>query len=144
MREAIRLAKLAGEKGDVPVGAVIVKDNRVIGRGYNEMEQLKDPTAHAEVIAITSAARTLGNWRLDDATLYVTLEPCPMCAGAILLSRISCCVFGAKDERMGSLGSRYSIKGEKLEVIDGVFEKECSSLIQEFFIKLRRYEKEEE
>ncbi|MCS5611195.1 MAG: nucleoside deaminase, partial [Candidatus Poribacteria bacterium] len=95
MREALRLAKCAFREYEVPVGAVVVKDGRIIGRGYNQRERLKDPTAHAEILAITSAANTLEDWRLNDSILYVTKEPCPMCAGAIINSRISQLIFGA-------------------------------------------------
>lgn len=142
MYEALKQAKIAQENDEVPVGAVVVLDNRIIGRGYNQMETLQDATAHAEIIAITSASRTVGNWRLNGATVYVTLEPCPMCAGAILLSRISRCVFGAKDTRLGSCGSVYDIRSRKIEVVCGILEEECKLLIEEFFRGIRDEEEE--
>jgi tRNA(adenine34) deaminase len=137
MGEAVKEAELALEKKEVPVGAIIVLDNKIIGRGHNRIESLNDPTAHAEIIAITSAANTLNNWRLNDAIIYVTVEPCPMCAGAIMLARISKCVFGIADPRAGGLVSSYKIKTPKLEVIPGVLEPMCKSLMEEFFKKLR-------
>ncbi|MDI6840733.1 MAG: tRNA adenosine(34) deaminase TadA [bacterium] len=138
MREALKEARVAKEKEEVPVGAVVILNDRIIGRGHNQVERLKDPTAHAELIAITSAANTLNNWRLDNATLYVTVEPCPMCAGAILLARISRCVFGISDPRVGSLGTVYNIKSPELEVISGVLEPNCKHILKGFFDNLRK------
>ena len=138
MREALLEAQLAKEEKEVPVGAVVVQAGKIIGRGHNRVETLKDPTAHAEIIAITSACNTLGDWRLSNSTLYVTLEPCPMCAGAILISRIKRCVFGAKDEKLGSFGSVYSIKSSEIDITSGILESECKALIRTFF-KVRRH-----
>ena len=105
MREAVAEAQLAAEAGEVPVGAVVVRDGRALGRGHNQVETLRDPTAHAEVVAIGAAAATVADWRLDGATLYVTLEPCTMCCGAILLARLQSVVFGASDPRAGAVVS---------------------------------------
>lgn len=138
MKAAIAEAELARDEGETPVGAVVVLNDKIIGRGHNRVEALNDPTAHAEIIAITSACTFLSDQRLKDATLYVTLEPCPMCAGAIMLSRIKRCVYGAPDPIMGSLGSRYNIRRPELEVLDGVFSEECSKLLKEFFKKKRQ------
>lgn len=138
MKAAIAEAELARDEGEIPVGAVVVLNDKIIGRGHNRVEALNDPTAHAEIIAITSACTFLSDQRLKDATLYVTLEPCPMCAGAIMLSRIKRCVYGAPDPIMGSLGSRYEIRRPELEVLDGVFSEECSKLLKEFFKKKRK------
>ena len=112
MMEALELAKLAEEAGDVPVGALVVRDGRVLGRGFNRREAACDPTAHAEVLALREAAETDGIWRLDGATLYVTLEPCPMCAGAIVNSRIARLVFGAMDPKGGACGSLFDIPSD--------------------------------
>ncbi len=139
MKGALHEAELAMKEGEVPVGAVVVLEGKIIGRGHNRIEGLKDPTAHAEIIAITSACNFISKWRLVGATIYVTLEPCPMCAGAIMLSRISRCVFGTTDPIMGAFGSVYDIKSPKLEVLGGVLNRECLSLIQDFF-KTRREE----
>jgi len=109
MAEALRQAMMALEDNEVPVGAIIVKDGRVIGRAHNQRERLGDPTAHAEMIAITQAAEHAGNWRLEGCTMYVTLEPCPMCAGAIVLARLPRLVFGARDPKAGAAGSIYDI-----------------------------------
>ena len=124
--------------GEVPVGAIIVKDNKIIGQGYNQKELLKDPTAHAEMIAISAAASTLNDWRLDSATMYVTKEPCPMCSGAIINSRVKNLIFGAYDEKKGCCGSLYQLCGDsRLEsstsVRGGIEEEICSSIIKEFF-----------
>ena len=142
MMKAIRLAETAFSKNEIPVGAVIVKNNSIIGQGYNQKELLKDPTAHAEIIAITSAASTEGDWRLNDCTLYVTKEPCPMCAGAIINARISRLVFGAYDDKKGCCGSLYQLCGDKrldslTTVRGGVEEETCSLLLKEFFKKHR-------
>ena len=104
IKQAIRLAEIGARLEEIPVGAVVVKENNVIGRGYNQRESLKDPTAHAEMIAITAAANTIGDWRLTDCTLYVTKEPCPMCAGAIINSRLKMVIFGTYDEEKGCGG----------------------------------------
>ena len=138
MNEALRLAGKAYREGEIPVGAVIVQKNKIIGRGYNQRERLKDPTAHAEILAITAAAGTLEDWRLTDCTLYVTKEPCSMCAGAIINSRIRLLVFGAYDEEKGCCGSLYQLCGDrrldsKTAVKGGVEEEKCTAILQEFF-----------
>ena len=138
MNEALGLAGKAYREGEIPVGAVIVQKNKIIGRGYNQRERLKDPTAHAEILAITAAAGTLEDWRLTDCTLYVTKEPCPMCAGAIINSRMRLLVFGAYDEEKGCCGSLYQLCGDrrldsKTAVKGGVEEEKCTAILQEFF-----------
>ncbi len=146
MRQALREAQGAYEKGEVPIGCVIVKDGKIIGRGRNHMETLQDPTAHAEILAIGAAAGALKNWRLEGCTIYVSLEPCPMCAGAILNSRLSKVVYGSKDKRLGALGSTYDILeknpiNREVEVAGGVLGDESLGLIQDFFQDLRRKSK---
>ena len=143
MKEALTEAKKALAKDEVPVGAVVVYDERIIGRGHNLVETLQDPTAHAEMLAITAAANSLASWRLEETTLYVTLEPCSMCTGAILMSRIPDVVYGATDPRYGACGSAVQIaQNENLDIrtnlTGGVLEKECSQLLKDFFVKLRR------
>jgi tRNA(adenine34) deaminase len=130
MRLAIRQAEEAAEAGDVPVGAVIVRNNQVIARAHNQTELLKDPTAHAEMIAITQAAAAVGDWRLTGCALYVTKEPCPMCAGAITLARIPAVFFGAYDPQNTGNMKTAEVKG-------GVLEEECKELLQNFFKTLR-------
>ena len=142
MEEAIRLAARAAEAGEVPVGAVIVKDGRVLARAHNQVETLRDATAHAEMIAITQAAEALENWRLEGAELYVTLEPCPMCAGALVLSRVARIVYGADDPIAGACGSVFNIVDEKrlnhrIPVVKGVLGGRCGALLREFFKKRR-------
>ncbi len=131
MRMALREARLAEDAGDVPIGAVIVRADVVIGRAHNQVELLKDPTAHAEMIAITQAAAAVGDWRLTDVVLYVTKEPCPMCAGAIGLARIPRVVFGAPDPERGGI---LSVK----EIVRGVLEEDCRAVLQGFFKALRK------
>ena len=143
MLEAIRLAEIAYEKDEIPVGAIVVRDNKVIGRGYNQRELLKDPTAHAEVLAITAAANTIEDWRLIDCTLYVTKEPCAMCAGAIINSRIKSVIFGCYDAERGYCGSIADLCGDPrlkndITVRGGVKEQICLSLIQDFFKTKRK------
>ena len=138
MFEAFKLAEKAFSLDEVPVGAVVVCFDRIIGKGYNQRESLSDPTAHAEILAITAAANTLENWRLSECTMYVTKEPCTMCAGAIINSRIKRLVFGSYDNKKGACGSLYQICGDKrLEsntvVKGGVMESQCSSILKEFF-----------
>ena len=138
MINALHLAERAYMEGEIPVGAVVVHNNKIIGRGYNQRERLKDPTAHAEILAITAAAGTLEDWRLTDCTLYVTKEPCSMCAGAIINSRLDQLVFGAYDEKKGCCGSLYQLCGDrrlesKTAVRGGVEEEKCLVLLQEFF-----------
>lgn len=142
MQKAIGEAKKAWEHADVPIGAVIVKDGNIIGRAHNQVEQLQDPTAHAEILAITSACNTIGNNLLDNCVLYVTVEPCMMCTGAIILARIKTIVFGAFETKSGACGSVYHIPGEgKLnhspEVISGIMEEECKELMKRFFSSKR-------
>ncbi len=142
MVQALQQARHAMLNNEVPVGAVIVKDQQVVGRGYNQREGLNDPTAHAEILAITAAANTLNEWRLKDCILYVTKEPCPMCAGAIVMSRFKMVVFGCYDEEMGCCGSLYQLcgdprLGQKIAVKGGVLEEQCLELIQDFF-KVKR------
>ncbi len=142
MKQAIREAEKAFEQDEVPVGAVVVYENRVIGRGYNQMERLQDPTAHAEMIALTAAANHLQSRRLEGCTLYVSLEPCAMCAGAIVLSRIPTLVFGAFDPKAGACGTLYNIVEDKRlnhnpHVITGVCDKESEQLLRGFFGRVR-------
>jgi tRNA(adenine34) deaminase len=145
MRFALQEAQKAYDKDEVPVGAVVVYEDRIIGRGHNLVESLQDPVAHAEILALTAAANTLASWRLDEAILYVTLEPCIMCTGAVLLSRVSTIVYGAADPRYGACGSRLNIADSaeldvRAVVISGVLHQECSSLLKAFFLKLRQKE----
>ncbi|MFC1541813.1 tRNA adenosine(34) deaminase TadA [Candidatus Latescibacterota bacterium] len=142
MKIAFAEAEKSLELSETPVGAVIVKDGKIIGRGGNRVETLKDPTAHAEIIAIGAACDTTGYERLLDTVMYVTLEPCAMCAGAIVLARIPTLVYGAKDPERGACGSHYNICRDKslnhmVEVIPGVMEQECSGILNEFFKYIR-------
>ncbi|MCC9609662.1 tRNA adenosine(34) deaminase TadA [Blastopirellula sp. JC732] len=144
MHQALELAEQAAREKEVPVGAIIVHDNRVIAAAYNQRETLHDPTAHAEMIAITQAAESLQNWRLEECTLYVTLEPCPMCAGAILQARIPTVVFGAVDPKAGAVTSLYSLLNDsrlnhRCEVIPGILAPQCGAVLTEFF-RARRAE----
>ena len=143
MAEALRQAAAALDDDEVPVGAVIVQDGRVIGRAHNQRERLGDPTAHAEMIAITQAAASVGNWRLENCTMYVTLEPCPMCAGAMVLARLPRLVFGARDPKAGAVGSIYDIPRDPklnhvVDVTGGVREQECGDILTEFFRRKRQ------
>ncbi|NOZ04414.1 MAG: nucleoside deaminase [FCB group bacterium] len=138
MAEAIRLAEKAYDLGEIPVGAIVIHRNKIIGRGYNQRESLKDPTAHAEIIALSAAANTMNDWRLNDCILYVTKEPCSMCAGAIINARLKMVVFGCYDEKMGCCGSLYQLCGDRrlgpaIAVKGGVEEQRCALLIQDFF-----------
>jgi len=142
MRLALIQAELAFERGEVPIGAIVVHKGEVIASAYNEKEQRKDPTAHAEVIAIQRAAEVLGSWRLTDAILYVTLEPCPMCAGAIIQSRLKRIVYGCADLKGGATGSvmnvlDYTLWNHRVDVVAGVLEEECSEILKLFFRRLR-------
>ena len=142
MSEALKQAREAARSDEVPVGCVIVYERRIIARGHNQIERLKDPTAHAEMIALTSAANYLGGKWLNDAVIYVTIEPCSMCAGALVLSRIKRLVFGAKDPKTGACGSVLNIVNNKklnhrVKVQGGVLAKECGALLTEFFKKRR-------
>lgn len=142
MSEALRLAVAAGDAGEVPVGAVIVHQGRMIAAAHNQREQLRDPTAHAEMIAITQAADAVGGWRLDGCTLYVTLEPCPMCAGAVLQARLPRVVYGAADPKAGAVQSLYRMLGDirlnhRSEVLGGVLAAQASTLLSDFFARQR-------
>ena len=142
MEFALKEAEQALSEYEVPIGAVIVWDNKIIGRGHNQIERLQDPTAHAEMIAITAAAAYLNSRRLENCTLYVTLEPCPMCAGAIVLARIPTLVFGAFDPKAGACSTLYSIVSDgklnhRVEMVTGVLGERCSDVLKEFFVKLR-------
>ena len=143
MQEALRLAARAAEAGEVPVGAVIVQRGRVIARAHNQVETLRDATAHAEMIAITQAAEALENWRLEGAEIYVTLEPCPMCAGALVNSRVARIVYGADDPVAGACGSVFNIVNEKrlnhrIPVVKGLQGEACGELLRSFFKSRRK------
>ena len=147
MKMAIDQALFAMDKGEVPIGAVVVKENKVVGKGYNQVEALKDATAHAEIIAITAASDHLENWRLEDCTLYVTLEPCPMCAGAILNSRVARVVYGAADHRLGACDTHFKVLtknpiNREIVVDSGVMAEDARGLLQYFFKDLRKRNKE--
>jgi len=139
MQAALSLAKVAADKGDVPVGAIVVNEaGEILGTGQNLREQNNDPTAHAEIVALRNASEKYGSWRLDDLTIVVTLEPCAMCAGAILQSRIKRLVFAAWDEKAGAVGSVIDVIRDpraltRVEVITGIMEKECSEVLKDFF-----------
>ena len=142
MRQALAEARAAFEEDEVPVGAVVVHEERVIAQAHNQRETLNDPTAHAEMIAITQAAEALGSWRLTNCTLYVTLEPCPMCAGAIVQARIPWVVYGASDPKAGACDSLFHITGDirmnhQAAVLGGVMKEDCRAILQEFFQKQR-------
>ena len=142
MRQALSESRKAFDENEVPIGAVIVHGSEIIGRGHNQIVTLKDPTAHAEMIVITQAAAHLENERLNDCTLYVTIEPCTMCMGAAILARIKTIVFGARDPKTGACGSAMDLAkpglyNHKIEVIGGVLEAECRTILQEFFLDKR-------
>ncbi len=142
MREALLEAAAAQDHGDVPIGAVVVHGDRVIGRGHNEREHRADPTAHAEVLALRAAAAALGSWRVLDSTLYVTLEPCAMCAGAIVLARVPRVVFGTADPKAGAAGSVLDVLAQpqlnhRPQVVGGVLADECGAVLQRFFADRR-------
>ena len=143
MRHAIEQAKIAGERGDIPIGVVIVTDQgEIIARAGNSREQRKDPTAHAEILALRAAGAQLGDWRIAHSTMYVTLEPCPMCAGAITMARVPRLVIGAWNEEYGAVGSRWDLvrdqrMNHQVEVIPGVLENETGHLVREFFSEKR-------
>lgn len=148
MRQALKAAHLAQDLGEVPIGAVLVHEGQIIGQGYNLRETSQDPTTHAEMIAIRQAAAQLGSWRLLDCTLYVTLEPCVMCMGAIILARIPRLVYGCRDPRVGAVGSIYDFSIDKrfnhhVATTEGVLGEECSALLSGFFQE-RRAEKRAE
>ena len=138
MQDALAQARRALDSDDVPVGAVVVHRGRIIGRGYNQREKLHDPTAHAEMLALTAAAEHLRQWRLDNCTLYVTLEPCAMCAGALVLARVARLVYAATDPKAGACGSLYQITADprlnhRLETVGGVLADEAAELLRAFF-----------
>jgi tRNA(adenine34) deaminase len=142
MKGALKEAVKAFEKDEVPIGAVVVFNNQIIGKGYNQVEALKDPTAHAEMIAITAAANHIGNWRLNECSIYVTLEPCIMCTGAILNARMKNLFYSEFDPKFGACGSLYNLPAEKkynhnVNVFSGICSDESRSLLQEFFRNLR-------
>ena len=147
MRMAMDQAMIAEENGDVPIGCVVVYENKVIAKGYNQREQLNDPTAHAEMIALTAASDFIGNWRLGGCTMYVTLEPCTMCAGGLVLARIDRVVYGCDDPKTGAVKSLYNIlqderHNHRVEVSSGVLGDDCSALLSDFFGRRRREIKE--
>ncbi len=142
MQMALEQARIAEENGDVPIGAIIVGENGIIGKAYNQREQLQDPTAHAEIIALTQAAAAMENWHLNGCTIYVTLEPCPMCAGALVLSRMDRLVYGCDDPKAGACRSLYNIVQDerlnhRLEVTSGILAEQCREQLQGFFVKRR-------
>jgi tRNA(adenine34) deaminase len=142
MREALRLAKKAYQADEVPVGAVVVRQEKIIARAYNQVELLKDATAHAEMVVLTEAEAAAGDWRLVDCDLYVTKEPCPMCAGAIIHTRIRRLIFGCPDPRGGAAGSIVNLLqmpglNHRCEITAGVLQEECAAILQEFFRKKR-------
>ena len=142
MKIAIEQSQIAEENGDVPIGAVIVNEKQIIGKAYNQREQLQDPTAHAEIIALTQAAAFIESWRLHGCTMYVTLEPCPMCAGALVLARIDRLVYGCDDPKTGAVKSLYNIPTDErlnhtIDVTSGVLAEDCSALLQHFFRRRR-------
>ncbi len=142
MKEALREAQKAFERDEVPIGAVAVFKNQIIGRGHNQTEGLKDPTAHAEIIAITAAANALSSWRLNDVEMFTTVEPCIMCAGALVLARVKRIIFGARDEKFGGCGSVFNIVNEpklnhRIEITEGVLSGQAAALIKAFFKRKR-------
>ncbi|WP_088188654.1 tRNA adenosine(34) deaminase TadA [Desulfosporosinus sp. FKA] len=142
MRLALLQAQMAFEQGEVPIGAVIVQNDTVIAEAHNERELRHDPTAHAEILAIQRAAEALGSWRLSEASLYVTLEPCPMCAGAILQSRLKNLIYGSMDLKGGAAGSvinvlDFTLWNHKVDILAGILEDECTDILKRFFKSLR-------
>jgi tRNA(adenine34) deaminase len=142
MREALRMARKAFDAKEVPVGAVVVRDGKIIGRAYNQVELLKDATAHAEMLALTQAEAAVGDWRLTDCDLYVTKEPCAMCAGAIVHLRVRRVIFGCVDDRAGAAGSVINLLqmpsfNHQCNVTSGILENECAAILQDFFRKRR-------
>lgn len=143
MREALAEAKIAFEKGEIPIGAVIVRDGEILARDHNRREEQADPTAHAEILVMREAGRVLGGWRLPNTTLYVTIEPCPMCAGALVQARVARVVYGAADSKAGAVHSLYTITEDdrlnhRLEVTGGVLAEEAANLMRDFFRTRRK------
>ncbi|KJS20041.1 MAG: hypothetical protein VR72_16275 [Clostridiaceae bacterium BRH_c20a] len=143
MRKALDEAYKAFEENEVPIGAIVVKDGEIIGRGRNQRETLNDPTAHAEIMALRDAGQNTGSWRLTEATIYVTIEPCPMCAGALINSRIDKVVYGADEPKFGSAGSQLNLLqfpgfNHQVKIVGAVLEEECKALMKKFFQKLRK------
>ena len=143
MKLALQEAEVAFQEGEIPVGAIVVREGRIIGKGHNQVETLNDPTAHAEIIALGAAATALQSWRLCDCDLYVTLEPCPMCAGAAVEARLHRLVFGAFNPQEGACGSLWNIVQDQrlehqLELTSGVLERECEAILKSFFAELRQ------
>lgn len=143
MYTALQEAEKALDNNEVPIGAIVVKDEKIIGKGFNQVEKLKDPTAHAEMIALTAAANHLNNWRLEDCSIYVTLEPCIMCTGALLASRVSDLYFAAFDPKFGACGSLYNLAEDaktnhKLKVFTGIYADESRDLLKRFFSQIRK------
>jgi tRNA(adenine34) deaminase len=146
MKEALKEAKKAFQKKEVPVGAVVVHENKVIGRGHNQIETLNDPTAHAEILAIGAASNYLNSWRLSGASIYATVEPCIMCAGAIQLARLDNLFFGASDPKKGGCGSLYNLLQDsrlnhQVRIFSGILEKDCQILLNQFFAEIRKIKK---
>ncbi|HOQ15869.1 MAG: nucleoside deaminase [Epulopiscium sp.] len=142
MKEALKLAEKAKEADEVPIGAVIVYNDEIIGRGYNQRNSQKNPLAHAEIQAIEEAAKYIGDWRLEGCSIYVTLEPCPMCAGAIVQARIDKIIFGTRNPKAGCGGSILNILNEprfnhQVEIIEGICQEECSQILKTFFTQMR-------
>ncbi len=142
MKEALREAQKAFERDEVPIGAVAVYKNQIFGRGHNQTEGLKDPTAHAEILAITAAANALSSWRLNDVEMFATVEPCIMCAGALVLARVKRIIFGVRDEKFGGCGSVFNIVNEpklnhRIETTEGVLGAQAASLLKKFFERKR-------
>lgn len=147
MRRALELARAAADDGEVPIGALVVRGERVLGEARNAMETLQDASAHAEILAIRAASKALDSWRLDDCTLYASLEPCPMCAGAVLNSRIGRVVYAARDHRLGACHTHWALLdqnpiGRKIEVVEGLLAPESAALLQAFFRDLREGRRE--
>ena len=143
MFEALKLAEIAANEDEVPIGAVVVKDGKIIGKGYNQVEKLKDATAHAEIIALTAASNNLQSKVLEDCDLYVTVEPCLMCTGALILSKIKCIYFSTYEPKTGACGSIYNIPDEnklnhKISIISGIYENESKLLLQNYFSSKRK------
>ena len=148
MEEAIKEAEKAAALGEVPIGAVVVRDGEIVGRGYNLRELEHDPTAHAEICAMRDAGKNTGGWRLENCTLYVTMEPCPMCCGAMINSRIDTVVFGATEPKFGSAGSQLNLLqfpgfNHNVHIVGPIDQERCSNLMKQFFAELRRKRKEE-